>query len=87
MTKRSHKIRKTNNKKSKADCDLECQHDTECCPYKEECMKNEITLKSEQRELKKELMEAGIWQQIIEDIGERDAEAVLEDMVEEMMMG
>ena len=87
MTKRSHKIRKNNNENTKRDCIIECQQDTEGCPFKEECLTNENILKSERQELKKALMEEGIWPQIVEEIGEKDAEAVLEDMLEEMMMG
>jgi hypothetical protein len=81
MSKRSHIIRKEfrkrhiendENKNNEGLCD---------CPYRHDCMGDE------KRKVKEELVRGGLWKQIVGEVGEKQAEEILDDMVREMMMG
>jgi hypothetical protein len=87
MSKRSHIKRKANHlsgpvKEEEARINDPCD-----CPFWDECAGDGKIIELEKKKVKEELVNGGIWSQIVGEAGEKQAEEILDDMVREMIMG
>jgi hypothetical protein len=51
------------------------------------CRVGKEELERERKKVKEKLVKGGIWAEILREVGEKQAEEILEDMVREMAMG
>lgn len=87
MSKRSHIIRKAN-QSSVPVKEEEAWFREPCdCPLWDECTGDGQIIELEKKKVKEELVNSGIWSQIVKEVGEKQAEEILDDMVREMIMG